>query len=562
MRPAVLGLVVALFMTVALAVDVYTVDVVGGIGNAKPVPGDPPGYQFIQYCSGTTAWNCNSVRALSPPATLGGPDAQQEPGICTSNCGTPDANGPQCLCPQIPAGTTLNLEEFPVQIRWGDPVPANVPGFFGTGVKSGFGFKRAFCPLSTPPSRLSIWAFNCVILPSDANCSLAIVTQQVPATSSEFLVGTAVHFNQPIWALGSNCGGWDLKIQITVTPASGGVPITGNFAYSLKLDETNNNCTSFFGTTGCWTNPFWTDNPTALEWPACNKDAEGLPRDPSGNFCCRYKTTNGKACADKVWTLDTLDIAAPPILIDGVEYTLWINGFSVQGQPGVRKDFFISQESLNTQADIYGRLVRACPTASQCPVPPVLSADGSACICPITLPPPPTPAPTTVPPPPPVTLPPPAPTTVAPPPPPTTEAPPPPVTLPPPPPPPSETPTDTPAQSDTPTPVATETTGVFTLPPPPTPTPTTNSTNTTAGDASRRNGARALSKAAVAGVVVASVVAAAILAAAVVFFIVNGAGQAGPGSALLGAGEVGAASDNPLWTPASQSHNNAAYVSL
>lgn len=65
MRSAVLvllGLIAA-----ALAVDVYTVDVVGGIGGALPVPGDPPGYQFIQYCSGTSAWNCNNVRARAPP---------------------------------------------------------------------------------------------------------------------------------------------------------------------------------------------------------------------------------------------------------------------------------------------------------------------------------------------------------------------------------------------------------------------------------------------------------------------------------------------------------------
>lgn len=66
MRSPVLAVVVALFMTVALAVDVYTVDVVGGIGNAKVVPGDAPGFQFIQYCSGTTAWDCRNVRPPSP----------------------------------------------------------------------------------------------------------------------------------------------------------------------------------------------------------------------------------------------------------------------------------------------------------------------------------------------------------------------------------------------------------------------------------------------------------------------------------------------------------------
>lgn len=53
------------FLATALAVDVFTVNVVGGIGGAKAVPGDAPGFQFIQYCSGTLDWDCRQVRGAS-----------------------------------------------------------------------------------------------------------------------------------------------------------------------------------------------------------------------------------------------------------------------------------------------------------------------------------------------------------------------------------------------------------------------------------------------------------------------------------------------------------------
>jgi len=182
------------------------------------------------------------------------------------------------------------------------------------------------------------------------------------------LIGVGAHFN---WPITPGTGAQTFNITITVAikdGQTGQVTQTRDFTFALNVEETPNYCNSSnLGACPWDTNkPYgdWSSGELArcklwnnVANPCFARSIDGLTSAPSA--CCRYQTTNGLPCSDKVYPGSTLDLAAPPFILNGQQYTLKIEGFRAPNS-NVIAPFFLSDELQNTLQFLYASIVPYC----------------------------------------------------------------------------------------------------------------------------------------------------------------------------------------------------------
>lgn len=148
----------------------------------------------------------------------------------------------------------------------------------------------------------------------------------------------------------------------------------------MRIDETNNECDG----DGCpWSSTWW------AMWPAVDTRVDCPAQTPvpringNGKRCCRYYTLPDRPCANRLWILDGLD-STKTLTVDGRQYTLNLQGLSLDPFGGVMKDYFIAQEDHKTAVALYARLVDACPLISMCPEGQAIVGLTCQCICPLS----------------------------------------------------------------------------------------------------------------------------------------------------------------------------------
>ena len=132
-----------------------------------------------------------------------------------------------------------------------------------------------------------------------------------------FSVGKLTHFNQTIWANGTDATNASLSLDLDFSDTGLGKQ---SFDFNINIDETLNNATT-----------------------------------------CAYATDAGKGCSDRItwdWAVDQ----ESAFEYEGDQYTLELVGFSQQVAASSIVNDFVSQEDGNNSANLFARIVKVDTT--------------------------------------------------------------------------------------------------------------------------------------------------------------------------------------------------------